>query len=437
MFKLMIVDDNPYILQELNEITDWENFDFDLRGLFLDARELLEAAKKDMPDVVITDISMPVMDGMQLSSLLYQINPNIKIIFISEYSEFEYARKALHLHIFNYLLKPISLNQLTEVLKKAFEQLQKEQQTSFEQQNMLSQQNFFRKTALSHYISRLFFHTDDEQTVCRELSNLGMVLPDTFSLYVVCYSLKNRDNVQNLEYSSSYFRSLLENELTEAQIFPAIMEQNQGAFLLLLPNETDSVSNLLSKLCIDIEAKTNLCLTLGYSNVSSAFESLPKLYSQAQIALERLMNTNAIIPVASYMDNYIDVHSEALHDLPSHNSEKTSSPTKSLSFSKSVEAMRSFIQEHYMEQITINDVARAVYLSPSYANLCFNRECGITIFNYIVQCRMEQAKHLLTETEEQITLIAELAGYSGKTSFYLAFKRYTGISPTEYRKKYR
>ena len=83
MFKLMIADDNPSILQALAHKTDWENFDFDLLGVYTNGKALLQAAQKDLPDLVITDISMPIMNGIELSSRLYEIKPNIKIIFIS------------------------------------------------------------------------------------------------------------------------------------------------------------------------------------------------------------------------------------------------------------------------------------------------------------------------------------------------------------------
>ena len=102
-----------------------------------------------------------------------------------------------------------------------------------------------------------------------------------------------------------------------------------------------------------------------------------------------------------------------------------------------VSKMRAFIEEHYMETITTNDVASAVYLSSRYAHQCFSTVCGCTIFDYITQCRISEAKRLLSETDESVIMIADLVGYSGKTNFYLAFKRNVGMSPTEYRQQER
>ena len=109
MFKLMIADDNPHTLSGLSEDTDWEDFDFTLTGAFRNGKDLLNAAILDMPDLVITDISMPQMDGITLTEELYRQKPDLKIVFISSYSEFDYAKSALKLHIFDYILNPYSL----------------------------------------------------------------------------------------------------------------------------------------------------------------------------------------------------------------------------------------------------------------------------------------------------------------------------------------
>ena len=423
MFKLMIADDNPHTLKGLSESTDWENFDFTLSGTFQDGQELLNAAKEDMPDLVITDISMPVMDGMDLSAQLYRLKPDIKIIFISSYSEFDYARTALKLGIFDYLLKPIRLGQLLDVMGRVLEKLRCEQIERFEQQKVISQHDYFRKSALSHYVSRLFFHAQDELHIREELAQLGLTFTTDHHLYVICFSLDSSLDARNQLQSYNYLQSILEYDFEEAQIIPTMLENCHGVFVLLTHKESLSVYDLLSKLSVDIETKMDLCITMGYSNCSSKLTDLPLLYEQAKTTLHNLPKAANNAPLASYTDVHMDSNAPA-------------SPKANTNISANVAAMRSFIEEHYTEQITTNDVTGSVYLSPSYANRCFLAECGTTIFGYIIQCRLEKAKQLLRETDVHITRIAEDVGYSAKTSFYLAFKRHTGISPTEYRQQY-
>ena len=424
MFKLMIADDSPYVLQTLMENTDWENFDFDLIGAYRDGKTLLEAARTTMPDLVITDISMPGMDGIQLSSQLYQLYPNIKIIFISEHSEFEYVKKALNLHIFDYILKPICTEQLTEVMKKVLLQLQKEQRQQFEQQAARSQQDCFRKAALLHYASRLLFRTDSEVQVRREFEKLGILLPEHFHLYLVCYALSQSLSTCKLANPHSYFQSLLEDDLVESQIIPLTMEDQQGMFLLIMHSQNIPVPDRLSRLCVDVESQMDLCITMGYSDPATDFSSLPKLHDQAGTLQKHLGSTLLNVPIISYRDINMETDTSC---------KEKSNTAPGNPHSKNVAAMVAFIEKHYMNPITVHDVARSVFLSPSHANLCFNNECGMTIFGYTTHYRMEKAKELLRDTDEKVTRIAELVGYGGKTSFYLAFKRYIGISPTDYR----
>lgn len=423
MFKLMIADDNPHTLQNLSQGTDWEDYDFHLAGTFQNGADLLEAAKQDMPDLVITDISMPQMDGITLSTQLYRLKPDIKIVFISSYSEFDYARSALKLHIFDYILKPIQLCQLQDVMGRILEKLRREQLELFEQEQERSQKDHFRKIALSHYASRLLFQAKDEAVIHTELEQLGVSLRPNFQLCVVCFSLDNPLDLGHQLQSSHFFRSMLESALDEVQIIPAMIEDKHGVFLLLTEDAEFPLFDLLARLGVDIEVNMNLHITMGYSNLSTCLTDIPQLYKQAQTALESLMESDAVIPIASYADVYISSATNGVANSTHSNS-------------KTIAAMRAFIEEHYMDPITTNDVAGSVYLSPNYANRCFVAECGITIFGYIVQYRLEKSKEFLRETDEHITRIAEYVGYSSKTSFYLAFKRHTGISPTEYRQQY-
>lgn len=418
MFKLMIADDNLHTRLFLSEDIDWEEFDFTLSGAFQNGKDLLDAAKQDMPDLVITDISMPQMDGITLSSELYRLKPCIKIVFISSYSEFEYAKSALKLHIFDYILKPIQSDQLQDVMERVFETLHREQLDLLEQQSARSRQDYFRRAALSHYAFRLLFQAKDESHSREELNRLGFIIEPDSSLYVISFSLSDNLLSHNRHQSPDSFQSILESAFDEFHIVLATLEDRFGVFIMFVPEENTPVFDLLSRLCVDIETRMNLHITIGYSTPSQNLTDLPSLYKQSQTALHNLLESSTVIPIASYTDMHVSSDSDL-------------STVRTIS--KSVAAMRDYIEKHYMEPITTNDVAGSVYLSPNYANRCFIAEYNLTIFGYIVRYRLEKAKELLRNTDEHITRIAELVGYSAKASFYLAFKRATGISPTEYR----
>lgn len=416
----MIAEDNPYMLDELCQCTDWERFDFDIVGTFPNGQALCDAAGQILPDVIFTDISMPVMDGISLSSRLLQEHPNLKVVFISEHSEFEYARKALQLHIFDYVVKPVQKERIEEILRKLLLCLQQEQLHRFEQDQSQRQATYYQRAAQSHYISRLIYRPDTEAHIRAEFEKLGLATDSKTRFYLLRY-LARCITDDTASFSTEHFQTILSVNFHDAQIVPIYSDYpdvTEGAFLLLTGARTAAVSDRLTNVCIDTEAQMGFSLSIGYSSASTQPAELPLLHEQAQKALMSLTESDWNIPIISFSDVHID----------SENDQTSVTPHKHYAAS-----MKAFIDVNYMKPLTTNSVAQSVYLSPNYANSCFSLKYGMSIFNYISAVRLEKAKLLLRNTDEQITHIAELVGYGSKTSFYLAFKRNYGLSPTEYR----
>lgn len=415
MFKLMIADDNPYALDALREAVDWEEFDLSLAGAFLNGQELLDAARENTPDVVITDISMPKLNGIALTSALWDISSHIKIVFLSNYSDFEYAQKAVQLHITDYLLKPFEPSQIISVMKRVVQELCDERLQRFEEAKTQHQVDFYRNLAREYYISNLLHQPEAETTVADKLRKLDFPLPDTVQLCVAHILMSTQLDAEN----SQILRSILQtHQRPDYELIWLFHSSNGFSVLAIYQDPNLDVENLLSQLHIDIEITTGINATIGFSAVSGNFSDLSELHTQAVIAAtQKDSDRNAVI-------SYEEV-------LPKNTTPPQKHPTATLS--SYVSNMKNFIHANYMTPITTNDVSSAVFLSSSYANQCFNAECNCTIYEYITHCRIAQAKKLLAETDIKVSSVAELVGYNGKTSFYLAFKRNVGISPAEYR----
>lgn len=118
MFKVMIVDDELSILEGLKRLLNWNALGFNVTYLASDGAEAYEAWKKIQPQLVITDIKMPEMDGLELSRLLKEADPNIEIIIISGYKDFTYAKEAIKHGVKSYILKPVDEEELTLEVKR-------------------------------------------------------------------------------------------------------------------------------------------------------------------------------------------------------------------------------------------------------------------------------------------------------------------------------
>ncbi len=105
MIKLMVVDDEPVIREGIETAVDWERLDIQVVGTAGNGRDGMAKALAQKPDIVITDIRMPVMDGIHFAKELKEKLPNVRIVFLTGYSEFEYAREAIRIGAAEYLVK--------------------------------------------------------------------------------------------------------------------------------------------------------------------------------------------------------------------------------------------------------------------------------------------------------------------------------------------
>lgn len=118
MYKVFIVDDEAVVRDGLRRTIDWQENGFELVGDFANGREVLEAMEHTVPDVIISDISMPFMDGLELAANVTQKYPYVKIIILTGFDEFEYAQQAIRLKVSDFILKPITAHEMRELLRK-------------------------------------------------------------------------------------------------------------------------------------------------------------------------------------------------------------------------------------------------------------------------------------------------------------------------------
>ena len=111
-YKVILVDDEVEVIDVMKKKIHWNDLGFDVVGSATNGVKALELVEKLQPDVVLTDIKMPYMDGLELARKLNQDYPNIYIMLCTGFDEFEYAKEAVHLEIKEYMLKPIRFNLL-------------------------------------------------------------------------------------------------------------------------------------------------------------------------------------------------------------------------------------------------------------------------------------------------------------------------------------
>lgn len=126
MYKLILADDEEDVREGLLQLIDWESVGFAVADTAENGKEAAEMVEKHVPDVVVTDIQMPFMNGLQLAEWIRGHYPSTKIIILTGYEEFEYAQKAIRLGIDEYVLKPFSAAELADILRKVKKQIDAE-----------------------------------------------------------------------------------------------------------------------------------------------------------------------------------------------------------------------------------------------------------------------------------------------------------------------
>jgi len=118
VYKVLLVDDEILIRERIAGHIPWSEMGYVLAGICEHGKEAVKIIEKEQIDLILTDICMPYMDGLELAQYVYERKKNIKVVIISGYDEFDYAKKALKYQVFSYVLKPVTASEMIGILKK-------------------------------------------------------------------------------------------------------------------------------------------------------------------------------------------------------------------------------------------------------------------------------------------------------------------------------
>ena len=155
MYRVIIADDEPVIRRGLRETIEWDALGLEIAGEAADGTEALELIREIRPEILITDIRMPEMDGIQLIREVRELEMNVKITILSGYSDYDYLKAAIRLGVDNYLLKPIDNDELIANLRNTVSEIEKEAAASLQirQGTNLLRSNTLRRL-VAGYISQ-------------------------------------------------------------------------------------------------------------------------------------------------------------------------------------------------------------------------------------------------------------------------------------------
>jgi len=412
--KVFLADDEIVVREGIRESFPWDETPYTLVGEAPDGEMALPMIRDTNPDIVITDIRMPFMDGLELCRTLCTQMPWIGIIVLSGYDEFEYARQCIQLGVREYLLKPINAANLREALDKVSRQLQEERKTLEHAASLRARMEGGGKILKEKLIGSLFtdeFAEEDAENVLKELAAMGCPVPAPF--YAVVDAAFTPTGT--------------------GQEAASVLAETSGGIVHTSPSRTGTRLFVLGNSAEDAEE-------MAYSFSSSLVRELERCgCSQIRVAIGDIVDKPEEILHSFKTARHIR------HLLVQRTEEQPIIlGTREMGGVEDVTQVSSIINEAklYMSQnfsnpnLMLQDVAAAVNMSKSRFSTVFSQQNGQTFTEYLIYLRLGKAKEMLRETNIKSSQIARESGYNDSHYFSYIFKKNTGLTPSEYRAKY-
>lgn len=403
MYTLLAADDE-YAIREGLASFHWDKLGFRLCGSVRNGLQALEIIREHRPDVVLTDIKMPKLDGLQLTGQVRAIHPACKLVILTGYKDFEYAKTAIAYGVRDYLLKPVDLKELEAVFIKLRQELDRERQDAERRSQDRRQLAEAMPLALESFASHL-------------------INPEPLASYNV------EDTVKTLELSLPHAgfvctiwrwdRAEREEELRSHAFWQSLLAAYSEASPLIAMNRTECAVILNVPYAPNDE---------GEPPFRAWFDSVAE---NVRAALRQRGAEGVSVGVGRVypsLDAMSDSYRQAADAL-------SLDPIDHVAAHQSVQQAAGYISEHYADRITLETVAQQVHLNPSYLSVVFKQELGVSFADYVRKLRIDKAKELLRSTAMKVYEVAESSGYRNQKYFTDTFKQATGLTPLEYRKK--
>lgn len=475
MYQVMIIDDEKMVVNSLALGFDWKSCGFEVVGTATDSLKALQMISFIRPDVIFTDIQMPGISGIELIQRAHAASPFTKFIIISGHADFEYARQSIALGVLGYLLKPINVEEVTELLENASDILDAQQ------------------SIVASAFSRML-HTPGHETASAFLSGLsnGLELQEHMCVAVcagtaasllsgnVCYTAVpvNEDcELYFISSNSEYLGSLSFN----TALLGAASDHTLRSFAYI---RTDAPLEFLEEHLLQLinaafaQFIDPCTAVIGPVELPSSAQPSPAADEFVE-ALATAANRNRVVEVldllaefgprqrgACTMDHAIRIYNyctsllcrvqnedydqlirfafelaqlygsldemlEALAQQLSH--QNTSSMDTDRIHNEILRKVIDYLNRNFMQTVSFQQICADNCINPSYLSQLFRKELGMTFTSYIRTLRLAYAKELLATTNLRIQEIAEKTGYEYSFNFTKLFKKEVGVTPKQYR----
>ena len=527
MIELLIVDDERRICRLIKRLIHFEVFGLHLADFAYDGESALEKIQALKPQIVITDIKMPGMDGLELVKRTRDLGLDTHFIILSGYGTFDYARSAIRYQVDDYLLKPVNEKVLNETLEKLCGVITAQDAKRGEVQVITREMEFSSQRMRGYFIFSLIYNPGELQDKgipelnaeyslsfhpglfqvailnlipCEKAARITAIVRQVDQLFQLamaerCFDYKSMIDKERIILVLNYRQELgprMDSMLEYA--FDGLLENREiSSFVkmtLLLGEVKDCPAGLYESFR-SADRSMNFGILCGYNACYHAAKGgghnlvpdereraamIRAIEAESKQPVKKLVEEMtarrlpALLENPAEMDYVIhilgafaeyaaaqDVRSDTFTEIRNHALfqyrscenlqeveelvadgmwkmraiyEEIRAGKQSLPVVKA----RQYIDRNYQKPISLETVAKEVYLSPAYFSAVFKKEQGLTFSDYLAQVRIERAKRLLSNMKYSVAEVAAAVGYPDQRYFSRVFKKMTGVNPLEYRK---
>ncbi|MFR5905546.1 MAG: response regulator [[Ruminococcus] torques] len=309
-YTILLVDDEEEVIQAIIRKINWEELGFSVVGYADNGIKALEMIEESQPDVVMTDIKMPYMDGMELCSHIRREYPAMKIVLFTGFDEFEYAKEAVHLEVEEYILKPVNSVELINIFTKL--KIKLDQEIS-ERRSMEKLEHYYTESLpllQANFCSTLIEGRIHEDELQKYLSDYQISLPGPLYCCLVIHMSSSQipENMNSLFLAASVQKQAEDRlgKRWKAKCFPYL--GNSVLFAQINnENEIAELTDDCDRFCKYVNRMMGTVVTVGIGQVCSQILDLAQSYNAAREAVSyravygasRAINIKEIAPKES------------------------------------------------------------------------------------------------------------------------------------------
>lgn len=412
LYTVVVADDEDELREAMCSMIPWQEHGFQLLGSASNGLDALQMVEQYQPDLLITDIRMPFISGIELARHVREVRPATNIAFLSGYDDFEYAKQAIQYNIISYMLKPLTLEglglELNQIRQKIDTQFSRFCQAASQGSGPSQQSTMLMPLVLDGYAE-----LENEEQVAAYARQCGLLRDHLdkpcYSIMVISLLSQDGSNRTTPSFVSSV-------DSLASKYLRAVSFYSYGKVISVLLGNPSDFDEYLHILADEIAQMADRILnTRCRIGVSRMVRSLTTLHAAYKEAMEALRQGDLGESCVQFISDLAPA-----------------SKGGQLLCQRALDAL----DQHYMDvDMSLVSLSSMLEVSPNHLSACIKKYAGETFINILIRKRMEAARDLLLHSNLKIQDISQRCGYTDQHYFSYCFKKYCGESPNAMRRR--